>query len=196
MQDRTDSDMCKTEQIQTMKSSVKTSVEESVKAEFVSYSTKLQSKAPVIPPDSVRSVVKTVMEEEDRSQSVMLFGLEELDEEQIYDRVNEVFGDLGEKPRFEAQRLGKRSSGDAKKVRPVKVNLPSSAVVTQLLKKARNLRQSEKHKSVFISPDKTPEERATQRKLVEEMKKKAMEEPEKRHFIRRGAICSVNSTVK
>ena len=78
----------------------------------------------------------------------------------------------------------------------MKVNLPSSAVVTQLLKKARNLRQSEKHKSVFISPDKTPEERATQRKLVEEMKKKAMEEPEKRHFIRRGAICSVNSTVK
>ena len=107
-----------------------------------------------------------------------------------------MFEDLGEKLRFQAKRLGKRRSGDSQKVSPVKVSLLSSAIVTKLLGKGRNLRRSDKQELVFVSPDKTPEERAEHRKLVIDMEKKAKEEPGKQHFIRREKICSVDSTVK
>ena len=82
---------CKNEQLRSLQSSVKTTVEESMKAEFDTYSSKLQSPAPTIAAETVKTLVKTVVEEEDRSRSLMLFGLAETASEELCDSVCGVF---------------------------------------------------------------------------------------------------------
>ena len=66
-----------------------------------------------------------------------------------------IFQKIREKPRFEAVRVGRKSADNT---RPVKVSLGST--VHQILVKAKNLRQCQVHKNVFISPDRSPEDRA------------------------------------
>ena len=185
---------CKDEQLQSLQSSVKDTVEESLKAEFTTYSSMLQSPAPTIAADTVKSFVKTVVEEEDRSRSLMLFGLAESPNEKLSDRVSEVFQDVGEKPRFEACRLGKSSSSDdTKKVRPVRVTLSSSTIASHILSKSRKLKNTVNHQTVFICPDRTPDQRLKHKELVLEMRAKETEEPSKKHFIRRGKVWSIDT---
>ena len=102
-----------------------------------------------------------------------------------------LFEELGEKPlNVEATRLGKCGSSGSGKLRPVKVSLSSSTIVQQIIRKARNLRSSEKYKQVYLTPDRTIEERVTQKKLVLDLKKKKTDEPDKRHYLKDGQICS------
>ena len=186
----------KTDQLQSLQTTVKTSVQDTVKAEFVSYSAAVQkTQTQVLAPENLKTVVRNVVEEEDRSRSVIVFGLPESADEQLCDKIGDVFQEIGEKPRIEANRLGK-SSGNNGKVRPVKVTLSSSITANQILVKAKTLRQSDKFKSVFICPDRSLEQRVKHRKLVLELKSKTKEEPSKRHFIRGGTICSVELAVK
>ena len=79
----------------------------------------------------------------------------------------------------------------AGKVRPVKVKLPNSIAVHQILVKCKELRLCEDLKTVFISPDRSPEQRAERQKLVSEMKQmiEADKESDKHYFIRKGKIC-------
>ena len=184
----------KNEQLKSIKYSVETSVKDSVKVELQSYSNIVQKSCPQVDAKTLKKVVKSVVEAEDRCRNVMVFGMEEEDNEQLCDKVNELFQDMNEKPRFEVIRVGKKSSSES--VRPVKVTLTSSSVVNHILSKARTLRQSEKHKHVFVRPDMTFEQREEQRKLVEDLKKRSKEEPNRRHFIRGGKVCSVDTPVK
>ena len=69
-------------------------------------------------------------------------------------------------------------------------------MVNVVLSKATNLRKSDQYKSVFISLDRNPEERLKHGELVKEMKSKKVTEPNKKHFIRRGKVCSIESAVK
>ena len=174
-------------QLKSLQTTVKTSVEDTVKAEFVSYSAMVQKQpAQTLQRDVVKTLVKTVVEEEDRSRSVMVFGLEDAAAEDLRKKVGDVFLEIGEQPRVEVSRLGKVAAGG--KIRPVKVCLSSSHAVDQILSKARQLKQSEKFSKVFISPDRSPAQRIKHRELVGELKKKDAEEPEKKHFIRRGKV--------
>ena len=120
----------------------------------------------------------------------MIFGLPEGAHEKICDKVSEVFLHLGEKPRIEASRIGKKSSGTVK--RPVKVTFSSSTIVQQILSKTRSLKESDKYRAVFITPDRSEEQRVSLRLLVADLTKKKSEEPAKKHFIRGGLICSVD----
>ena len=95
----------------------------------------------------------------------MIFGLKEETGEDIANKVNEIFGEINEKPRFEAKRFGQNKHGE--NVRPVRVVLQNSQTSRQILVKAVKLRVSERFKTVFISPDRTPEQRAVQRDLVQ-----------------------------
>ena len=184
--------LSKDEQLQSLQTTVKTSVENTVKAEFVSYSAQVQkSKPQTIAPEIVKTLVKTVVEEEDRSRSLMVFGLAEESDAQLCNQISEVFDEIGEKPRIEASRLGKLGSCKPGKVRPVKVILSNSATVNTILLKAKSLNQTERHSSVFICPDRSPAQRATHRLLVLELKEKDKSEPTMRHFIRKGKVCSV-----
>jgi hypothetical protein len=184
---------CKNDQLQSLQATVRTSVEDTVKAEFQTYSNvAAQKNVPqqAIPHEIVKNIVKSVVQEEDRSRSFMVFNLpeaeEDEDQDQLCSKVGEVLQELGEKPKIEASRLGKP---DKTKARPIKVSLSSSVAVNQILAKARSLRTSARHKAVFICHDRSPEERAQHRLLVEELKKRREDNPRTKFYIRGGVVC-------
>ena len=180
---------CKTEQLEAMKKTVSSSVADSVKAEFQSYSSVVQSlpaQSPVISPEALTSVVKTIVAEEDRGRNLLIFGLPEEKEEKLESQVSEVLETIGIKPKVEAQRIGKKKTVDS--TRPVKVITSNSLIVDQILRNARNLRQSEKFKTVFLSPDRSVEQRKLRKDLVQDMKKRALAEPTKKFYIKDGQI--------
>lgn len=183
---------CKSDQLQSLQATVKTSVENTVKAEIKSYSEAVQENLPqpTIAQETVKSIVQAVVQEKDRSRSFMVFNLPEEEKEQLNSKVGEVLLELDEKPKMEAYRLGvgQRSKENAK-VRPVKVILSSTVAVNQILAKARMLRSSPKHKSVYISQDRSPAEREQHRLLVAELKKKRTDDASKRYYIKGGVIC-------
>ena len=192
----------KDEQLQALQTAVTSSVHESVKAEFKSYSSAVekgtvqsQSVTPLTSA-TLKWVVKEVVEEEDRSRNIMVFGLVEETDELLGAKVSDVFQTVGEKPRpVEVCRVGTKDADKPKRARPVKVTLSSSVTVSHILSKSRNLRYSEKYKTVFLSADRSFDQRSKHRLLVSELKKKADDEPERKHFIRNDKVCSVDKPV-
>ena len=98
------------------------------------------------------------------SRNFKVFGLCKEDNEEICRRVAEVFESLGEKPRVEASRLGKKSDSA---IQQVKVRFP----VLQILRRSGNLCKIEKFKSIYLAPNRTPEERIQHKELVLEPKR-------------------------
>ena len=187
---QTELSVCKTEQLDSLKKTVQTSVEDSVKAEFNSYSAALKSNLPqehTISSKTLKHVVKSVVQEEDRSRNVMIFGLPEEPNEQLDTKVTEVFEAIGQRPKIDACRMG-RTVGKA--ARPVKVTVSNSLIVDQILSKTRNLKDVNEFKAVFVCPDRSSEEREKQRELVKQLKELAANEPGKRYYIKSGKICS------
>ena len=94
---------CKTEQLEAMKKAVSSSVADTVKAEFKSYSSVAQSfpgPSPVISPEALTTVVKTVVAEEDRSRNFLIFGLsEDKEDENLEEQVSEVLESIGMNPK-------------------------------------------------------------------------------------------------
>ena len=111
------------------------------------------------------------MIEEERSKNLMVFGLSEDDEEDLEANIGELFCELGEKPRITAvSGIGKKIS-NTKVIRPVKVSFSNSTSAYQLLSQASRLKGIEHRKSVYLSYDRSPEERAARRKIVTDLKK-------------------------
>ena len=77
----------------------------------------------------LESVVKNVVAEEDKSRNLLIFELTGESGEQKSKKVENVLGDIGEKPKFDAYRIGLK--GKFQKTRPVKISVTSSTVVTQ-----------------------------------------------------------------
>ena len=179
----------KGENLQSVQKAVSTSVSETVKAELKTYSSVVQgSSAPSFSTETLRNVVKSAVQEEDRSKNVMVFELGEEKDENLASRVGEVYECLGTKPVMELCRVGK--SGNTASPRPVKICLSSSSTTAQVFVLARKLRNSDKFRTVFIRPDRTPDERAAHKLLVEELKRKREADSSKHHFIRRGKVCT------
>ncbi len=185
---------CKNEQVESMKAAVKSSVGESVKAEFQSYSSVLQKNCQQpttsLNSEDLKKVVHTVVKEEDRSRNLMIFNLPENDNEDLNSLVGDLFQSIEEKPRVEACRLGSGGGKSKRTVRPVRVTVASSTIVGQILSKARHLKQVNGYKTVFLSPDRSPEQRVAQRELVQNLKQLIKEEPDKVHYLKNGKIIS------
>lgn len=184
----------KEEQLRAVTTSVKTSVQETVKEEFKTYSSVVKSgqqQMTPVTPTNIVSVVKKVVEEEDRSRNIMVFGLVEGESEDLAKKVGDVMEKIGEKPRIEVCRVGKAKDG---KPRPVKITLSSSLNVSQILSKSRRLGETAQYKTVFLSPDRSYEQRAEHRTLVVDLKRRKTAEPNKRHFIRNGTVNTVEKT--
>ena len=188
----------KEKQLEAVQTAVKTTVEDSVKEQFKSYSDAVQENVMVCQPDSpsltpevLKEVVQAVVQKEDRNRNLMVFGLPEEENDNLTERVQEVFQHIGFKPTMEVSRVGRVSK--EKKKRPVKVTLSNSSVAYQILSQARKLHKSDTFGSVFIRPDRSQEERAQNKLLVQELIKKRDEEPAKRHFIKGGTIHSVET---
>ena len=130
---------------------------------------------------------------EELSRNVMVFGLPEDESEQLGRSESDVFQQLGEKPTFEAGRLGKKKDSAMCLARVV---MSSVLIAQRILGKSRNLRHSEKHKNMFLSLDRTVEERAQQKDLVQQLKKKSEEEPQRKHFIKSIQILSLDRQIE
>jgi hypothetical protein len=186
---------CKEQQLAAVQTVVKTTVEDSVKEQFKSYSDIVQvcqPESPSLSPEVLKKVVQSVVQQEDRSRNLMVFGIPETENENLSERIQDVFQEIGMKPTLETvSRLGKVSKEKTKRERPVKVTLSSPSVAHQILSQARRLRESENFGSVFVRPDRSEEEREQNRLLVQELHKKRTDEAGKRHFIKGGTIHSV-----
>ena len=107
----------------------------------------------------------------------------------LTEKVSAVFQAVGEKPKFEAKRFGTVKPGQS---RPVKAVFRTVTVAKSVLAKAPKLRDIDVYRKVFVSPDRTPGQRAEHRALVEELKRRRAEDKGKRHFIRGGCVESVD----
>jgi len=178
--------------VDRIKRNVEDSVESGMKKSY-SEAAKLAGTTPtstVISPETLKSVAKQVVIEEELSRNIMIFGLPEEEKEDICASVGNVFELLGEKPKIVASRLGKKVKSDP---RPVKVTLRNATTVQHLLAKSRQLRDSDKFKAVFLSPDRTAEQRAEHRELVQQLRDKVNEEPLRYHYIKGGQLHSTDS---
>ena len=173
----------------TVDSAVRESVEKSYSQVTANAPVVSQPVQPVITPAVIQRAVKDIAEEEERSRNLLIFGLEEQEVESVEARVSEVFDVLGEKPRPDTvSRLGTKREGQQ---RPVIVKFRSSATASGILKKSQGLRNSERFKRVFISPDRSIAHRVQLRQLVADMKQQAARDTSRRFFIRDGVIESV-----
>ena len=178
--------------------SVKREMQTTVQAEMKSYSSVLTTTCnKALAPKKVQAALKTAADEEDRSSNFIVFGIQEKKDEKLEEEITAVLSHLDEKPRIvSCSRLG-RVRDDAEKgattMNPIRVKLSGSDHVRQILLKKMRLRNVEGYKTVYISPDRSTEQRVAHKKLVEEMKRKRLTEPERNHYIRNNAVVTVDS---
>lgn len=184
----------KSDQIDSFKTTVKTEIMKSW-TDVVKQSC---SKS-VMPVNKLKEAVKSAVIEEDQSRNIIIFGVdEELGEDDEYaefaiddrDMIGKVFDQIEVKLRIEEHyRVGVVKPG-SKRPRPIKMRLSRSDSVMQVLANAKKLKDGPAlTSSVFLAPDRSKEERAAHKLLVEEMKKKNGEQSNKYFFIRHNKIC-------
>ena len=177
-----------------VQSTVQSTVQDTVQTGIRTYGDALMKKpcaAAAISPAAFKEIVKTVINDEDRTKNLMVFGLAEENGEHLDEKISEVFLGIGEKPRVAAVRVGSKTGSGC---RPVKVTLPSSTAARQILVNARKLRQVEKLKSVYVSRDRSPAEQAERKQLVVNMREKMDKQPGHYHYIRGGKVLSTVKT--
>ncbi|KAL5260533.1 hypothetical protein ACHWQZ_G010615 [Mnemiopsis leidyi] len=165
-------------------------VSKTVEAGLKTYSSALQqSCTTALSPRNIAAAVKTVTQEEDRSRELVLFGVTEESEDRVTSVVTKVLEQMNEKPQvMQCRRIGKPN---ATATRPIIFSVRSSDVAHQILKKAKLLRDIEGYKTVYISPNRTREERVARQKLVCKLKEKRKGDPNSRYFIRKDEIVQV-----
>ena len=121
---------------------------------YQSYSAAVQKNSDTICiSEKLKKATKSVAAEEDRSRNLIVYGLKEEKEEKLPDLVTAILEEIGEKPHFEAKRVGWKRPSTA--VRPVKITVQNSTSVRQILMKAGKLRLVENRKDIWIRPDKS-----------------------------------------
>ena len=140
--------------------------------------------------NALKAAVKTMFHDEDRKKNLILFGLGEEDDESLKDKVSEVLLEVNQKPQLrQVVRLGQPTG----RCRPVRVSLESSDTVHSILKESTKLKSSTVYSKVFISPDRTPEERIKHNELVREMKSKIQSDSSKHWKINKGKVVVVEN---
>lgn len=130
-----------------------------------------QAAAPTL--EIIKKAVKSAAEEEERARRLVFFGLSEGEDEGGEVEPYEALEALGLGACYEStNRLGERKQGHD---RPVIVKMDSVRFAEQVLGKAHLLRHEEKFKRVFISPDRTVEERKQHRELVDQLAERRAE---------------------
>ena len=138
---------------------------------------------------NLKAVVKSAVKADDRTRSIMVFGMEETSGEELDQKVGDMLKNVcaqGRPPVSDTFRVGAVKAGNS---RPVKVLFHSADSASRVLKSSSALKSSP-YSKVFITPDRSPEERKERKKLVEEMKQKIRSEPQRYHFIRNAAVLS------
>ena len=145
----------------------------------------------------MKKVVKQAIKEQDREQNVIMFNVQERgvnDTNEHHDghlayKIMQRAGLPEQDGTFKCKRIGAPGTSQ---IRPLKIMFSSKSPAFDLLLKSKNLKDDELYSNVFIVPDRTREERAEHRKLVELLKTKRAENPSKRFFIWNKSIRSDN----
>ena len=176
--------------------SVKTTVQTEMKT-WANVVTNSCSNVSTVTPKKLKAAVKSVVGEEDRTRNFVVYGTEEeLEEEQWSNEkwLDEIFNQIDVKPDVvEAYRVGSVVAG---KHRPLKVKLRRPDTVMEVLAGAKKMKGHKLLGSIFIAPDRSFEERAAHKVLVEEMKKRRGKEPGMYFYIKRGEVCCVDRAQK
>ena len=132
--------------------------------------------------------MKRVALEEDRSKSLIIFGLPEA-EENLHAQVSGILLDhLNEKPKLlSCKRIGKDTR---ERVKPVKLTLYSSEQARTILSKTKLLRHVKSFSSVYITHDRSAADRIAYKKVVDQLLNKRTAEPDKVHVIRNFRVVS------
>ena len=79
-------------------------------------------------------------------------------------------------------------------MRLIKVTFASlQTVVDHILSKTKKLiKQVEKFKSVYVSPDRSLEQRIRQRELIKDLRSRSIADPDNKYFIKGGTICTIS----
>eukprot|EP00116_Pleurobrachia_bachei_P005017 sb/3465279/ len=166
-----------------------TAVQSTAEKEIKSFSSVLQKGCDkALAPQRVRQAI--VVATEDRSSNVIVHGLTDDPTENDLDLehdVKGVFSYMGSciTGICSMKRLGKYKEGSN---RPVKLRLCGKDFRDQVLSSKKSLKNSDRHKDVYISPDRSPEEREERRKLVVTLKERKVAEPGKAFGIRGGKV--------
>ena len=172
------------------------SMSESVQKQLQGYSKVLvQNCSAAIAPSRLQAAIKKVqvpppsITEEatpDRKLNLVLFGLQETTDRVTEQDVKEVFEELNVRPVVSStKRVGEKTDN---RPRPVIVTLERRESLLQLLRNAKQLRESKKFSSVFLSPDLTPEEQRERKTLVDTVKALRRDNPNGRYWVSRGVI--------
>ena len=165
-------------------SSVKTSVQK-VKA----YSTVLAQNCAATSPKVLKpppSHHPTPVQQPGREKNLVVFGLPETTDRVDTTTLNKLFEELQENPKVTTmKRIGERNG---KRPRPLLVSMEKRATLLALLKKARNLKDSEQFSTVYLSPDLTPIQIRERKALINTLKKLRKEDPGGKYYVRNNII--------
>ena len=154
-----------------------------------SYSGILQVQQPSTTQVRKQSSTFTSVQGDCRDQNVMIFGVPERQDETTDAVVENIFSQMGEKPHFvHCVRVGVNVS--AEKPRPIKVEMRNANMASQTIMNGRKLREISGTKGIYVGPDRTPEQRATRRRLVATIRERRKSDPEHFHFIRGRSVLS------
>ena len=179
-----------------MNSLILSSVTSTVKTEIKSFADVVGSNSSAITSHKkIKEAVKTAVVEQERLHNVMVYGLEESQStdpdvslEEDKDQIAEVMHEVGVvSGNVIVERVGERKEDSH---RPIRVNFERKEEVVNVLARARRLKDSSTFSAVFLSPDRTVEERKAHRKLVDEMKEKRSQSPNTIFYIKNNTVCS------
>ena len=169
-----------------------TAVQSTAEEEIKTFSSVLQKRCDTaLAPKRISTAISSATE--DRMSNVLVHGLSDHKSENNNDleiEVRCVFDIMGECTTnvWGMERLGRYKEGTD---RPVKLRLSGRNFRDRVLSSKSSLRKSKDYKDIFISPDRSPEEREERRKLVAELKEKKVAEPGKTFGIRGGKVTEV-----
>jgi hypothetical protein len=183
------------QRFENLEHAVTCKVQDTLQSEMKSYSavvSKSTNNVNSTPRATIRSVVEDTLREDERKRNIILFGMKECDPEDLKDNVLEILEDIDQKPVLvDVMRFGQPGS----KPRPVKVVCESSATVRSILKGSPGLKSSKDFSSVFIVPDRSPEQRLERQRFILKLKDEIedrycseLDPKGTRYYIRNGKI--------
>ena len=169
-----------------------TAVQSAAEEEIKTFSSVLKKSCDsALAPKRIRTAITSATE--DRTSNVIVHGLFDDPDESSKDLEHSVcgiFDYMGEcvTSVYGMKRLGRYKEGTD---RPVKLRLSGREFRDLILSHKSGLKKSERYKDLYISPDRSPEEREERRKLVAELKERKAAAPGKTFGIREGKVMEV-----
>eukprot|EP00116_Pleurobrachia_bachei_P006324 sb/3466586/ len=147
---------------------------------------KVKAYSTVMAQNYAAATASPVAKKASREKNLVIFGLPETTENADRANLEELFDELKEKPKVaNMKRIGERNEN---RPRPLLVSLEKRATLLELLKKARQLKESNKHSTVYLSPDLNPSQLKERKALLATLKRVRTDDPGGNYYIKNNVI--------